>query len=121
MPEFAPNHRAHLRHLQSLGYFGPPVMEPGPENAARMEKVLADFWKDLEGRVEALLRGRCGTLIALADSLLKRSSLSQSEVLAILEPPATVDAEPGEPAAVPDASPNGHAPSCSELELVASA
>ena len=117
--------RAHLRHLQSLGFFGPPVMEPGPETAGRIEKVLADFWKDLEGRVEALLRAHCGSLIALADSLLKRSSLSQSEVLAILQPAAV--AVTGDEGAAPEgtredgAASNGHAPSCSELELVASA
>jgi cell division protease FtsH len=98
--------RAHLRHLQSLGFFGPPVSEPSAEGtgAARNDKVLADFWRDLESRVESLLRGNCGKLIALADALLRRSSLSRREVLAILEPPA------GE----------GDAPAraCSELSLV---
>jgi hypothetical protein len=102
-------------------------MEPGPETAARMEKVLADFWKDLEGRVETLLRAHCGTLIALADSLLKRSSLSQKEVLAILQPAPAAAAVSGDDGAAAEgtqeegASSNGHAPSCSELELVASA
>ncbi len=106
--------RAHLRHLQSLGFFGPPVVEPTPESANRNEKILADFWKDLEARVETLLRSHCGKLIALADTLLKRSSLSRKEVLAILEP-APVVSETG--------NGNGHeaapAPACTELELVA--
>ncbi len=110
--------RAHLRHLQSLGYFGPPIFEPGAGGTeTRQDKVLADFWKDLEHRVEALLRSHCGTLIALADNLLKRSSLSSDEVLAILEPaprapvPQGVDGEA--PAAV-----TVRAPSCSELDLI---
>ena len=104
--------RAHLRHLQSLGYFGPPIFENGAE--AKQEKVLADFWRDLESRVETLLRGHCGTLISLADALLKRSSLSSDEVLAILEPAPAVETAAGEgPALV--AAP--HAPSCSELDI----
>ncbi len=78
--------RAHLRHLQSLGFFGPPVSEPGAESPGRMDKILGDFWKDLDSRVETLLRAHCGKLIALADNLLKRSSLSRNDVLAILEP-----------------------------------
>jgi ATP-dependent Zn protease len=105
--------RAHLRHLQSLGYFGPPVLEPTAEGAAgKNEKILADFWRDLEGRVETLLRSNCGTLIALADSLQKHSSLSRKEVLAILQRQASANG-------------NGHsdgaraaAPSCTELDLV---
>ena len=107
--------RAHLRHLQSLGYFGPPVFEPGSDNGpggARNEKVLADFWRDLEGRVETLLRQNCGKLIALADSLLKHSSLSRKEVLAILEPDAAVNGNGHAEAA------RASAPSCTELDLV---
>jgi hypothetical protein len=107
--------RGHMRHLQSLGFFGPPVSEPGMEGPGKMDKILGDFWKDLESRVEALLRAHCGKLIALADSLLRRSSLSRNDVLAILEPgmsasrEGTTDAEPAVVAS----------PSCSELDLVA--
>jgi cell division protease FtsH len=108
--------RGHLRHLQSLGFFGPPVLEPTMESAARVEKVLADFWKDLERRVEAILRGQCGRLIALADALIKRSSLSQSEVLAILQPrKVPVEGE----ASLVEPLPPLTAPACTELELVA--
>jgi cell division protease FtsH len=106
--------RAHLRHLQSLGFFGPPVTEPSPETAGRTEKMLADFWKDLEARVETLLRSHCGKVIALAESLLKRSSLSRSEILAVLEPGSSAPAEEGAETAA--AAP---APACSELDLVA--
>jgi len=85
--------RAHLRHLAQLGFFGPPVHEFGAEGtAARDEKVLADFWRDLERRVEALLHAHCRELIALAEGLLKKNSLSRSEVLEILQP--TVSADP---------------------------
>ena len=106
--------RAHLRHLQSLGFFGPPVSEPSPESAGRTEKMLADFWKDLEARVESLLRSHCGKVIALAENLLKRSSLSRSEILAVREPESQAPSADGaEPAAAPPA------PACSELELVA--
>ena len=102
--------RGHLRHLQSLGFFGPPVIEQGAEGqAGKNEKVLADFWRDLEGRVETLLRSHCARLIALADALLKRSSLSRKEVLAILEPPAETEG---------DATEKRAAPSCTELDLV---
>jgi cell division protease FtsH len=107
--------RGHLRHLQSLGFFGPPVSEPGTDSAGKSDKILGDFWRDLESRVESLLRAHCGKLIALADTLLKRSSLSTKDVLAILEPPplaaggdGMVEIEP-----VP-----AHAPSCTELDLV---
>jgi len=106
--------RGHLRHLQSLGFFGPPVSEPGAEAPGKMDKILGDFWKDLDARVESLLRAHCGKLIALADTLLKRSSLSRNEVLAILEP------APPAPGAAADAGPQPvTAPSCSELDLVA--
>jgi len=110
--------RGHLRHLQSLGFFGPPVTEPtGGEGPNRMEKVLADFWRDLESRVETLLRAHCGKLIALADSLLKRSSLSRNDVLAILEPaPRAVGVEEETVWAA-----DSRAPACSELELVSRA
>ncbi|HET6450735.1 MAG TPA: AAA family ATPase [Spirochaetia bacterium] len=107
--------RAHLRHLQSLGYFGPPIFEPGAD--AKQDKVLADFWRDLEHRVETLLRSHCSVLITLADALLKRSSLSSDEVLAILEPPAVPapgpDGDGAQPAALPV-----HAPSCTEMDLI---
>jgi cell division protease FtsH len=104
--------RGHLRHLQSLGFFGPPVIEPSAEGqAGKNEKVLADFWRDLEGRVETLLRSHCSELIALADNLLKRSSLSRKEVLAILEPPASTGADGETPE-------KRRAPSCTELDLV---
>jgi cell division protease FtsH len=104
--------RGHLRHLQSLGFFGPPVIEPTAEGqAGKNEKVLSDFWRDLEGRVETLLRSHCAGLIALADALLKRSSLSRKEVLAILEPAAAVGTNG-------DATERRPAPSCTELDLV---
>jgi cell division protease FtsH len=106
--------RAHLRHLQSLGYFGPPIFESGAD--AKQDKILADFWRDLESRVESLLRSHCGRLISLADALLKRSSLSSDEVLAILEPPPAPEASPGMDAETVVAAP--HAPSCSELDLI---
>jgi ATP-dependent Zn protease len=107
--------RGHLRHLQSLGFFGPPVSEPGADSAGKSDKILGDFWKDLESRVESLLRAHCGKLIALADTLLKRSSLSTKDVLDVLEPPP--------PAAGPDGTAEMEpvpvqAPSCTELDLV---
>ena len=105
--------RAHLRHLQSLGFFGPPVSEPGTDAPGKMDKILGDFWKDLDARVETLLRAHCGKLIALADTSSKRSSLSRNEVLAILEPAPAVPTADTEPEPVPAA-----APSCSELDLV---
>ncbi len=107
--------RAHLRHLQSLGFFGPPVSEPGAESPGKMDKILGDFWKDLDSRVETLLRAHCGKLIALADNLLKRSSLSRNDVLAILEPAPAAMAADGEANVEPDPV---TAPSCSELDLV---
>jgi cell division protease FtsH len=109
--------RSHLRRLQSLGFFGPPVQEPSPESDARAEKVLADFWRDLEGKVEQILRGHCGKLVALADALLKRSSLSQGDVLSILEPrraPVEEQERPGEALTFLPLT----APACTELELV---
>jgi len=101
--------RAHLRHLQSLGFFGPPVVEASSEGpaAAKNEKVLAEFWRDLESRVESLLRAHCGKLIALAEALLARSSLSRREVLAILEPAASDTPAP--------------ARACAELSLIPAA
>ena len=107
--------RAHLRHLQSLGFFGPPVSEPGMEGPGKMDKILGDFWKDLEARVETLLRAHCGQLIALADSLLRRSSLSRNDVLAILEPAPAAASDGGRDAETVPVP----APSCSELDLVA--
>jgi hypothetical protein len=60
--------------------------------------------------VDTLLRTHCSELIALADNLLKRSSLSRKEVLAILDPaPAAMDGE------TPVRRPT---PSCTELDLV---
>jgi hypothetical protein len=84
------------------------VTEPGADGttAKANEKVLADFWMGLERRVETLLRTHCARLIALADSLLKRSSLSRREVLEILEPPEPADGE------------KRPAPSCTEMDLV---
>jgi hypothetical protein len=85
------------------------------EGPGKMDKILGDFWKDLESRVEALLRAHCGKLIKLADSLLKRSSLSRNDVLSILEPGPTALGEGGkDPETAPVPS-----PSCSELDLVA--
>jgi hypothetical protein len=65
----------------------------------------------LEGRVETLLRSHCTGLIALADALLKRSSLSRKEVLAILEPAAAAGTNG-------DTTEKRPAPSCTELDLV---
>jgi hypothetical protein len=107
--------RGHLRHLQSLGFFGPPVSEPGAESPGKMDKILGDFWKDLDSRVETLLRAHCGKLIALADNLLRRSSLSRNDVLAILEPASVLAAAGGEADAEPAPV---TAPSCSEMDLV---
>jgi hypothetical protein len=54
----------------------------GPEaTAVREEKLLSDFRRDLDRRVDALLREHCRELIALARALLESSSLSRSEVL----------------------------------------
>jgi cell division protease FtsH len=109
--------RGHLRHLRSLGYFGPPVSEEmgGP---SKDDAVLAAFWKDLERRVEGLLREHCSTVIHLADALLKRSSLSAQEVLDILEPrPARAEGQEG-PAEEGREAETAAAPSCSELSLV---
>ncbi len=114
--------RGHLRHLRSLGFFGPPVSEE--LDGAKGDAHLADFWKDLEKRVEALLRAHCSTLIQLADALLKRSSLSAQEVTAILEPRKVAlavasDGQQASDGAQQDAVEGATAaPACSELSLV---
>ena len=114
--------RGHLRHLRSLGFFGPPVSEE--LDGAKGDAQLGDFWKDLEKRVETLLRSHCSTLIQLADALLKRSSLSAQEVMAILEPrkaglAVSSDGQPALDGAQQDAIEGATAaPACSELSLV---
>jgi cell division protease FtsH len=77
--------RGHLRHLYALGYFGPPVHEAGGEEPSKREgTILEDFWRDLEGRTEALLRMHRDELVRLADGLIASGDLSRDQVLALL-------------------------------------
>lgn len=77
--------RGHLRHLYMLGYFGPPIHEIDADGSAgRDDETLLRFWRDLEGRVESLLRAHEDELVRLADELVAHSELSSDQVLAIL-------------------------------------
>jgi cell division protease FtsH len=99
--------RHHMQHLYTLGYFGPPVDVLAAQNgysngnSTAQANVLREFWTDVEGRVESLLRAHREELERLADSLLEHNDLSRSEVLAILGPNRPGEAAPvlGKPVA----------------------
>ena len=82
--------RDRLRHLYTLGHFGPPTgwisnmadglgatTGPAPPEVNRL-------WQDLEDRTERLLRDHRDELTSLTDALLERSELNTEEVLEIL-------------------------------------
>ena len=96
--------RGHIRHLYALGYFGPPVREMGgPEPSRHEDKLLVDFWRDMEGRTESLLRAHREEVVRFADRLIERGDLSRDEVLALLGPNKPPAVEP--PAPAPDTAP----------------
>lgn len=89
------NHvRNEMAHLYILGYFGPPVGEPGDAATAwdgrrpapPNDNVLKRFWSRLELQVERMLLDHYDELNALAIALLEKNDLSTREVLEILGP-----------------------------------
>jgi cell division protease FtsH len=96
--------RGHLRHLYALGYFGPPVREINPmEPTKQDDRMLIDFWRDMEARTTELLRPHLDEVARLAASLIEHGDLSRDEVLSLLGPnkPAPAEDAPRAPDSPP--------------------
>jgi cell division protease FtsH len=84
--------RGQIIHLASLGYFGPPIVDP---HAIAMDfkgdTPYARFWVQTEELVERLLRHHSAGVEAVAQALLERGDLTGAECLEII---AQATAEP---------------------------
>jgi cell division protease FtsH len=84
------NIRAQIRHLASLGYFGPPIKEmiPGLGGGDYLmggeQREVERFWKIMEEKVEDILYQHYYEVDAIAKALLEKNNLASTEVLDLL-------------------------------------
>jgi len=78
--------RFSFKHLMHLGYFGPPVVDPGsiPAELRFADERVEKIWLRLEAQVEKLLIQYADEVEALVEALLAKHELSNAEVLEIL-------------------------------------
>ncbi len=81
--------RSRIVHLSALGYFGPPLKQPGNmfsagEFAGR-EKEIEGFWNSLEDQCERFIQTKARAVDAVARALLDKESLTGDEVAEIIE------------------------------------
>jgi cell division protease FtsH len=96
--------RGQIVHLASLGYFGPPIVDPQTIVMDFKSDTPYDrFWQQAEEQVELLLRQHAAEVESVADALLERGDLTGAECLEIIEraaaqpipvPKVALDAQP---------------------------
>jgi cell division protease FtsH len=78
--------RGDLIHLASLGYFGPPLKDPGAMfNGEFHSREMAGFWTDLQEQCERFVYMHHHEVEAVAQALLEKATLSGVEVLQVME------------------------------------
>jgi cell division protease FtsH len=79
------NIRARIAALASLGYFGPPVLEPlALVQTDWRNSPVEHFWKQAEEMTENMLRQHSDEVEAVAQALLERGDLTGKECLEIM-------------------------------------
>jgi cell division protease FtsH len=79
------NIRSRIWTLASLGYFGPPVMEPMQlMQTDWRSSPVENFWQDAEEKTALLLRQHTHEVEAIAQALLERGDLSGREILEVI-------------------------------------
>jgi cell division protease FtsH len=80
--------RASIMHLAALGYFGPPVKQPGAMNSggefSGREREMERFWTSLEDQCERFIKVHAKEVDGVAAGLLDRESLTGDEVVQII-------------------------------------
>lgn len=78
--------RWNLRNLAMLGFFGPPVFELAldPQGLRFKDERVEKVWVQLEEQVEQRLTEHADEVEAIAEALLAKKELTNSEVLALL-------------------------------------
>ena len=79
------NVRIMLHHLYHEGFFGPPTKSQSSASAKKGRKSEDDIWQELHNQTEGVLKKHRNHLIAIAQNLMDHNSLSNKEVLRILE------------------------------------
>ena len=79
------NVRVMLHHLYHEGFFGPPTKNQLPTSTKRGRKSEDDVWQELHDQTESVLKRHRNHLIEIAQNLMDHNSLSNKEVLRILE------------------------------------
>lgn len=81
--------RGRIMHLAALGYFGPPLKQPGtmysPGEFGGREKDIERFWSSLEEQCERFVRAHALEVDAVARALLDKESLTGDEVAEIIK------------------------------------
>jgi cell division protease FtsH len=79
------NIRHRILTLASLGYFGPPIKEPGVLSQIEWQnKVIESFWQEAEEQTERLLHHHAAEVEAVAEALLKKGDLTGKECTEII-------------------------------------
>jgi cell division protease FtsH len=79
------NIRARIWTLASLGYFGPPVLEPNQlMQTDWRSSPVEHFWQEAEESTAVLLRQHAREVEAITQALLEKGDLSGKEVLEII-------------------------------------
>ena len=78
------NVRIMLHHLYHEGFFGPPTKSQLPTSTKKGRKSEDDVWQELHDQTEGVLRKNKSHLIEIAQNLMEHNSLSNKEILKIL-------------------------------------
>jgi cell division protease FtsH len=79
------NIRSRIWTLASLGYFGPPVLEPMQlMQTDWRSSPVENFWQDAEEKTALLLRQHTHEVEAIAQALIEKGDLSGRDVLEII-------------------------------------
>ncbi len=80
--------RAQIRHLASLGYFGPPVKELVADGGTFLmggkQEDVEKFWAVMEEKTESILYEHYWEVDAVAKALIEKQNLTSTEVLEYL-------------------------------------
>jgi len=78
------NVRIMIHHLYHEGFFGPPTKSQLPTSTRKGRRSEDDVWQELHNQTEDILRKHKSYLIEIAENLMEHNSLSNKEILRIL-------------------------------------